>query len=80
MFVVGEEQDEIGASFTTTESFFGDLSQLNIWKSVLSPNHIYDLARSCKHAAGDVLAWADFSEKIHGSIVKTQPSIACDCK
>ena len=56
------------------------MSQLNVWKSVLSPNHIYDLATSCKHASGDVLAWADFSEQSHGSVVKTEPSIACDCK
>ena len=80
IFIIGEEQDEIGGSFTPTESFFGDMSQLNVWKSVLSPNHIYDLATSCKHASGDVLAWADFSEQSHGSIVKTEPSLACDCK
>ena len=80
LFVIGEEQDEIGGAFTTTESFFGDLSQLNIWQSVLSANHVYDLAMSCKHASGDVLAWADFSQQSHGSMAKTQPSLACDCK
>ena len=80
VFVIGEEQDQIGGAFTTTESFFGDLSQLNIWKSVLSANHVYDLAMSCKHASGDVLAWADFRQQSHGSMAKTQPSLACDCK
>jgi len=78
MFVIGEEQDEIGGSFTPTESFFGDMSQMNVWKRVLSPNEVYDLAMSCKHAAGDVLAWADFSEDSHGNIMKTEPSLACD--
>ncbi|XP_065058048.1 sushi, von Willebrand factor type A, EGF and pentraxin domain-containing protein 1-like [Rhopilema esculentum] len=78
LFVVGEEQDEIGGSFTPTESFFGDMSQLNVWKRVLSANEIYDLTMSCKHTAGDVLAWADFSEQSHGNIIKTEPSLACD--
>ena len=80
IFIIGEEQDEIGGSFTPTESFFGDMSQLNVWKRVLSSNEIYDLTMSCKHAAGDVLAWADFSEQSHGNIMKTEPSLACDCK
>eukprot|EP00794_Sanderia_malayensis_P006969 gene6969-7754_t len=80
IFVIGEEQDEIGGGFTTTESFFGDLSQLNIWRRVLSANEIYDLTMSCKHAAGDVLAWNDFGEQKHGSIVKTEPSVTCNCK
>eukprot|EP00794_Sanderia_malayensis_P006970 gene6970-7755_t len=78
IFVIGEEQDEIGGAFTRTESFFGDMSQLNIWRRVLSANEIYDLTMSCKHAAGDVLAWGDFSEQEHGSIIKSTTSIACD--
>ena len=80
IFIIGEEQDEMGGSFTPTESFFGDMSQLNVWKRVLSSNEIYDLSMSCKHAEGDVLAWADFSEQSHGNIMKTPTSLACDCK
>ena len=56
------------------------MSQLSVWRRVLSSNEVYDLAMSCKHAAGDVLAWADFSEQNHGNIIKTEPSLACDCK
>ena len=78
--MIGEEQDKYGGDFTPKESFIGDLSQLNIWDRELSNNEIYDLASTCGHDQGNVLAWADFHSRITGNVKKTAPSLACDCK
>jgi len=77
LFVLGEEQDEIGGEFTPGESFFGDLSQLHIWSRELSVHEIGDLIYSCGHAQGDVVAWADFATDGIGRIIITKPSVAC---
>jgi len=80
IFVVGEEQDAYGGDFTPEESFFGDLSQLNVWNRELSASEVYDLATSCGHDQGNVVAWSDFNSQITGNIQKKSPSLACDCK
>ena len=80
LFVVGEEQDSLNGEFTPSESFIGDLSQLNIWDRELSVNEIYDLATVCGHQEGNVVAWSDFSSQKIGNVRKTTPSLACDCK
>ena len=79
LFVIGEEQDKYGGDFTPKESFFGDLSQLNIWDRELLADEIYDLANSCGHTQGNVLAWSDFHSRTTGNVKKTVPSMACDC-
>ena len=78
-YVIGEEQDEHGGGFTPQESFYGDMSQLNIWDRQLSADEIYDLALSCKHDVGNVVAWSDFASNLFGNVIKTTPSVACDC-
>ena len=80
IFVIGEEQDSLEGEFTPSESFIGDLSQLNIWDRELSVNEIYDLATMCGHQEGNVVAWSDFSSQKTGNVRKTDPSLACDCK
>ena len=66
--------------FTAEESFYGDLSQLNLWDRELSDNEIYDLAWSCGHQDGNVVAWSDFSRVSIGYIIRTTPSLVCNCK
>ena len=78
--MIGEEQDSLEGDFTAQESFYGDLSQLNIWDRVLSVNEIYDLSTTCFHEIGNVVAWSDFAPQTTKSIIKISPSLACDCK
>lgn len=80
LFVIGEEQDSMEGDFTPLESFYGDMSQMNIWDREFSSNEIYDLATSCGFEDGNVVAWSDFAAQTTGSIIKTSPSLACDCK
>ncbi|XP_047126957.1 sushi, von Willebrand factor type A, EGF and pentraxin domain-containing protein 1 isoform X1 [Hydra vulgaris] len=78
IFIIGEEQDEFGAGFTPAESFYGDLSQLNVWDYQLEEKEVYNMATKCFHAIGNVIAWSDFNSQSHGAVVKTSPSLACN--
>ncbi|KAJ7352852.1 hypothetical protein OS493_033394 [Desmophyllum pertusum] len=78
IFILGQEQDELGGGFNTEESFVGDASQMNVFDYVLSDNDIYNLAYSCDHVKGNVAAWGDFREQLHGEYHVTDRSYACD--
>jgi len=80
VMVLGQEQDSLGGSFSPEEAFTGDLSQLNVWDKVLSPQDIYNLVRSCHGKQGNVKAWADFREGLQGVYVLTSKPFACLCE
>ena len=80
VLILGQEQDELGGGFNTEENFLGDASQMNIFDYVLSANDIYNLAHSCDYVKGNVVAWGDFREQLHGEYHITDKSYACDRK
>ena len=62
MFVLGQEQDEVGRNFSASEAFDGHLSQLNIWNYVMTEHEILQMSSyRCDMLVGNVIAWADFS-------------------
>lgn len=80
VMVLGQEQDSLGGSFSPEEAFTGDLSQLNVWDKVLTPQDIYNLVRSCGVEEGNVKAWADFRKGLQGVYVLTSKPYACKCE
>ncbi|KAK3736370.1 hypothetical protein QZH41_006145 [Actinostola sp. cb2023] len=78
VMVAGQEQDEIGGGFNSEESFIGDMSQMNLWSRVLTDNEVYNLAQTCEHTQGDIVAWADFRESLFGVYTVTPKSYACE--
>ena len=85
-FVLAQEQDwevkDQSFSYNAYEAFLGDMSQMTVWNTVLSPQDIYNLAGSCKNARDDavVISWADFVPNLRGVYKKSSKSYACDCK
>ena len=85
-FVLAQEQDwevvDQSFSYNAYEAFLGDMSQMTVWNTVLSPQDIYNLAGSCKNARDDavVISWADFVPNLSGVYKKSSKSYACDCK
>lgn len=64
IFILGQEQDEVGRNFSLGESFYGSLSQLNVWSTVLPEAEIVEMSRyRCVQVFGNELAWPDFLEK-----------------
>lgn len=78
MMVLGQEQDKVGGDFTVSEAFYGYISQVNMWDSILSSNDIQTLASSCAlDRYGNLVAWGDFLNDIDGKVEMVQPSQAC---
>lgn len=67
-FVIGQEQDRIGGGFSELESFLGKLTLLDIWSTVLAAKDIKHLLNTCKKYHGDIIAWAQVQQHIHGDV------------
>ena len=84
--MLAQEQDwdtqEQKFAYNAYEAFLGDMSQMTVWNTVLSPQDIYNLAGSCKNAKDDavVISWADFLPNLSGAYKKSPKSYACGCK
>ena len=79
--VLGQEQDIVGGNFTVSEAFYGHISQVNMWDSVLSSNDIKKLASHCAFEKyGNLVAWGDFLSGIEDGVEKIKPSQACQGK
>ncbi|KAL9965277.1 hypothetical protein ACROYT_G029052 [Oculina patagonica] len=74
--VLGQDQDSLGGSFQSGQSFQGYLTNVNVWSNVLSASTIRSLSRSCLSGEGNVYKWSDF---IHGVKGKTAIVIPSPC-
>ncbi|XP_065668355.1 sushi, von Willebrand factor type A, EGF and pentraxin domain-containing protein 1 isoform X2 [Hydra vulgaris] len=62
VFILGQEQDEVGRNFSASEAFDGHLSQLNMWNYVMTENEILEMSSyRCDMLFGNIIAWADFN-------------------
>ena len=68
VLVLGQEQDEVGAGFSATEAFVGNMSLLNIWDRTMSTLEIRTYTTSCWEYVGTVYAWPDFIAGLKGRL------------
>ena len=76
ILIVGQEQDSFGGDFDATQSYIGELTDLNMWNRVLNETEISSLSKSCHGGRGNVKKWSDFQVGIKGDVLVTSPS-AC---
>ncbi|XP_067337302.1 neuronal pentraxin-2-like [Channa argus] len=69
-FILGQEQDTLGGRFDVTQSFMGELSDLQIWSRVLTPNEIHSQATCGGHLVGDIMSWSEESVELHGGLTE----------
>ncbi|RLU26420.1 hypothetical protein DMN91_000214 [Ooceraea biroi] len=67
--VVGQEQDRLGGGFSESEAFLGKLGLLDMWDIVLDEDNVTALWDSCEKYHGNLVAWAQLQQYIHGDIV-----------
>ncbi|KAM9851466.1 neuronal pentraxin-2 [Aulostomus maculatus] len=70
VFILGQEQDTLGGRFDATQSFVGEMSDLQMWSHVLSASDIYSLASCGSHLKGDVISWSETEVELHGGVAK----------
>jgi len=67
--VIGQEQDRLGDGFSESEAFLGRLGLLDMWDIVLNESDVTKLWNSCEKYHGNLVAWAQLQQYIHGDIV-----------
>ena len=77
ILIIGQEQDAFGGRFDSNQNYIGELTGLNIWNRVLSPNEIANMSKSCHLGEGNVKKWSDFKVGIRGNVMVITPS-ACE--
>ncbi len=73
--MLGQDQDEVGGDFDSSQSFQGILSNLNIWDGVLPESQIEEISASCvldEWNEANVYKWSDFLHQ--GGTVLLKPS------
>lgn len=75
--VIGQEQDRLGGGFSESETFLGKLGLLDIWNVVLNEKNITALWNSCEKYHGNVVAWAQMQQYIHGDVVVIISALSC---
>lgn len=73
--MIGQEQDRIGGGFSESESFLGKITLLDIWDTVLSATDVKHLFSTCDKYHGNVIAWPEIQEHVHGDIAVITRSI-----
>jgi len=77
ILIVGQEQDSFGGRFEASQSYIGELTDLNIWNRVLPASEISKLSKSCHGRRGNAKKWSDFKVGIRGNARVVSPS-ACE--
>lgn len=72
--VLGQEQDSLGGSFESDQSYQGMLSNLNIWDKVLTATQIQQMSQSCMLPDNitdhRVYKWIDFLREGNARLVQ----------
>lgn len=74
--VLGQEQDGLQSGFTSSQSFQGTMTNVNVWSFVLSSFSIKLQSKSlfCMLGTGNVYRWADFKVGVKGKTAVVIPS------
>ncbi|XP_058952836.2 neuronal pentraxin-2-like [Pocillopora verrucosa] len=72
--VLGQEQDSVGGSFQSFQSFIGEMTGVNIWNHVILDQEIARMSQSCLTGVGNVFQWHDFKAHVKGSVKIIKPS------
>ena len=66
--VLGQDQDKLTGDFDAEETFVGELSQLNVWDSVLPRRAIVKQHKKCHITKGTINWWEQFKDFVFGGV------------
>ena len=72
--VIGQDQDTVGGGFEVKQSFVGDVTEVNVWGTVLSESDILAQYHNCHITIGSVNEWRDFEDGVQGDTEVIPPS------
>lgn len=71
--VIGQDQDTVGGGFDADQSFVGDVTEVNVWRTVLSEERIVKQYNRCNITDGSVVQWSQFKDGVYGGVVVVEP-------
>ncbi|KAL4641349.1 mucosal pentraxin-like [Arapaima gigas] len=66
--ILGQEQDTLGGGFDFDQSFMGQLTDVHMWDSVLSPCEIRQYLSKSTFSPGNVINWRRMDYTKHGTV------------
>uniref|UniRef100_A0A8C9XW52 Pentraxin family member n=1 Tax=Sander lucioperca TaxID=283035 RepID=A0A8C9XW52_SANLU len=67
--IIGQDPDNYVGSFDASQSFVGEIGDINLWDSVLSDRMIQDMFSGKRVPRGNVFDWETTQLKINGEVV-----------
>ncbi|KAG9480848.1 hypothetical protein GDO78_010230 [Eleutherodactylus coqui] len=64
--ILGQEQDSFGGKFEASQSFVGEMSDVNMWDYVLSTNTI---SNNYLYELGNIFSWTNGTKEIRGGVM-----------
>ncbi|XP_029436927.1 serum amyloid P-component-like [Rhinatrema bivittatum] len=78
IIILGQDQDSYGGGFDAEQSFVGEITDVNMWDSVLSPSDVQLALANDKWVNGNVISWRSLGYDIKADVIiqpKLQPNI-----
>ena len=77
--ILGQEPDVFNGKFSVSQLFNGDLSELNLWDTLLSDDDILALGHCKSSLKGNILPWEKYWIRNHGALM-TEVDAEMFCK
>ncbi|XP_075047902.1 C-reactive protein-like [Mixophyes fleayi] len=72
--ILGQEQDSFGGGFDINQSFSGEISDVNMWDYILTPEDIQKVVSDDYN--GNLINWRSLNFEIKGNVL-VQPKLQC---
>ncbi|XP_055512105.1 C-reactive protein-like [Leucoraja erinacea] len=69
MFIIGQDQDNVGGGFDKGQSFVGEITNVNMWDRVLKPNEIALISQGCYSDGGNIIDWGSTGFTAKGDVI-----------
>lgn len=78
-WVLGQDQDSVGGGFQIGDAMQGEMTEVNIWKDVLSEKEIIEFSSSCQsNLKGNVKSWENFKYGVKGEVIVQKNPSCCE--
>ncbi|XP_055512110.1 C-reactive protein-like isoform X2 [Leucoraja erinacea] len=68
-FILGQDQDSVGGGFDASQSYVGEITDVNMWDRVLKPNEITLISQICFNAGGNIIDWGSTTFTTGGNVI-----------
>ncbi|XP_041068211.1 mucosal pentraxin-like [Carcharodon carcharias] len=68
VIILGQDQDSVGGGFDWSQSFVGEITDVNMWDHVLTASEIKAVSQGCHCPGGNIIDWATIRYTASGKV------------